>query len=226
MATVVFDAATNAAWSGTETTGASAYDTASVSTSDGFTATGTVSYTFFANGGCSGSGTGAGAPSLTATGSVPNSSTEGPLAAGSYSSRAVYSGDSNYAGSTSPCEPFSVTAPPTKSQITPTGTTCSQFSGGTASTLSTILYGVKSGTINNVSPGVFFYWVQVTAPAGSNSYTITQSISTASRIFLVASGSNAYDASCNPVKGTTITQSSSTGAVTVTFNAGSGGTFF
>jgi len=52
--TVVFDAATNAAWAGTETTGASAYDTASVTgAANGPTPTGTVTYTFF-NGNCDG----------------------------------------------------------------------------------------------------------------------------------------------------------------------------
>ena len=107
-ATTVFDAATNAAWSGTESTGASAYDTASVSTSDGFTATGSVSYRFFSNGDCSGDGTAAGTVTLDGAGNVPNSDTKGPLAAGSYSFQAVYSGDGNYAGSTGPCEPFSV----------------------------------------------------------------------------------------------------------------------
>src|SRR5439155_1492540 len=71
-------------------------------------ATGTVSYTFFTNGVCSGSGSSAGTVTLTSTGSVPNSNSEGPLAAGSYSFQATYSGDSNYLGSTSPCEPFGV----------------------------------------------------------------------------------------------------------------------
>src|SRR5262249_52609193 len=108
-ATVVFDAGTKAPWAGTETTGASAYDTASVTTSDTIVATGTVSYTFFPNGACTaGTGTAAGTVSLTSTGAVPQSSTEGPLKAGSYSFQAVYSGDSNYGKSTSPCEPFTV----------------------------------------------------------------------------------------------------------------------
>ena len=65
------------------------------------------------------------------------------------------------------------------SQITPTGTTCSQFANGTAETLLNLNYSVSSGKIkNNVTPGVFFYWVSVTAPAGNNSFTITQTITT------------------------------------------------
>ena len=107
-ATTVFDAATNAAWAGTETTGANAYDTATVTPSAGFTATGTITYTFFPNSGCSGTGSPAGTVTLNGDGTVPNSAIQGPLAAGSYGFQAVYSGDTNYAGSTSACEPFTV----------------------------------------------------------------------------------------------------------------------
>ncbi len=107
---VVFDASTNMAWSGTETTGASAYDTATVTTSGPVMTTGTVSYTFYTNGVCSGTGSSAGTVTLTSTGGVPNSNTEGSLAAGSYSFQAVYSGDSNYSGSTNSCEPFTVSS--------------------------------------------------------------------------------------------------------------------
>lgn len=109
--TVVFDAATNAAWSGTETTGASTFDTASVTVPGPAVATGTVTYTFYANNACSGLGSAAGKVSLASTGAIPNSNTEGPLAAGSYSFQAFYSGDSNYSNSTSPCEPFTVLKP-------------------------------------------------------------------------------------------------------------------
>ena len=42
------------------------------------------------------------------SGTVPHSSTTDPLQAGGYSYLAVYSGDSNYKGSTGDCEPFSV----------------------------------------------------------------------------------------------------------------------
>ena len=106
--TTVFDAANNAPWSGNEATNAMAYDTATVTASAGFTPTGTVTYTFFTNGGCTGSGSPAGTVTLHGDGTLPNSAIQGPLAAGSYSSQAVYSGDANYAGSTSTCEPFSL----------------------------------------------------------------------------------------------------------------------
>jgi hypothetical protein len=52
------------------------------------------------------------------------------------------------------------------SQLAPTQTTCQQFRDGTAGVEDTISYGVKSGKINNVSPGVLFYYTQVTVGAG------------------------------------------------------------
>ena len=135
ITTAVKDAATGLAWSGSEAIGASAYDTATVTTSD-HTATGTVAYTFFTNGACSGTGTGAGGGALV-SGAAPNSSTEGPLAAGSYAFQATYSGDSSYGGSTSACEPFSAATSTSTPTRTPTGavagiTTPSTGAGSTA----------------------------------------------------------------------------------------------
>jgi Prealbumin-like fold domain len=113
------------------------------------------------------------------------------------------------------------------SKITPTGTTCDQFNSNTASQLSTLQYTVKSGSINQVSPGVFFYWVKVTAVAGSNTVTIDQTITTGnfdSHFFNVASGSNVFTSSCTAVKpAPSITQSGAT--TTITFNASSAGTY-
>ena len=120
-ATTVFDAATKGAWAGTEVTGTKAYDTAKVSHSGGATATGTVTYTFYSGANCTGTTTSAGTVTLTANGTVPNSDTQGPLAAGSHSFQAAYSGDTNYSPSTSGCEPFSVdpASPAGPAPITP-----------------------------------------------------------------------------------------------------------
>jgi LPXTG-motif cell wall-anchored protein len=49
-----------------------------------------------------------------------DSTPTGPLAAGSYSFLAMYSGDPNNTGSMSACEPFSVAAAPTTPPTTPT----------------------------------------------------------------------------------------------------------
>ena len=113
------------------------------------------------------------------------------------------------------------------SKITPTGTTCAQFRNNTAETLGSLNYSVKNGKINQVNPGVFFYWVKVTVPAGNNSLIVTQSITTSNftSSFAMQSGSNVFDFNCNSLH-PTITQNAVTGAVTVQFNAPAGGTYF
>jgi len=71
--------------------------------------TGTVTFTFFTNGTCTGTGMGAGTTSL--TGGVATSDAEGPLAGGSDSFQATYNGDANYLTSTGKCEPLTVVTP-------------------------------------------------------------------------------------------------------------------
>src|SRR4029077_14110513 len=111
--------------------------------------------------------------------------------------------------------------------ITPTGTTCTQFRDGTAETLLNLNYSVSGGKIkNNVTPGVFFYWVSVTVPAGNNVFTITQTITTGNftGLFDIQSGSNVFTSNCNSLH-PTITQNTTTGAVTVQWNAPTAGTY-
>ena len=109
--TVVDDAATSAAWSGTEVTGASAYDTATVTGVASFTPSGSVTYRFFANGTCALPASATETVTLSG-GTVPNSAKTAALGAGAYSFEASYSGDGNYTGSSGSCEPFSVAGAP------------------------------------------------------------------------------------------------------------------
>jgi len=113
------------------------------------------------------------------------------------------------------------------SKITPTGTTCNDFKTGTAETLASLSYSVKNGVINQVSPGVFFYWLKVTVPAGNNVFTVTETITTGnfSTPFTLANGgNNVWNNSCNSLSNT-ITQAAN-GTVTVSFNAPVAGTYF
>jgi hypothetical protein len=116
------------------------------------------------------------------------------------------------------------------SQITETGTTCTDFSGGTAQTLDTVQYKVKNGKIGQENPGVFFYWVKVTAPAGNNTFLVNQSITTGNfnTLFALAYGSNVYNSSCKNAHGnfTQGTINNTTGTVTVTFNAPIAGVYY
>jgi len=109
ITTVVDDAGTSAAWSGSERTGAEAYDTATVTgVAGGPTLTGEVGYSLFANGSCTGTAITQTVVSLNSDGSVPDSGTSGELDPGGYSFQAGYLGDSNYAPSIGRCEPFRV----------------------------------------------------------------------------------------------------------------------
>ena len=110
VSTTILDSVTNGA---DRALGESVYDTATVTGTAGFTPTGTVTYNFY-NTATPVYGTTTPVTTqtvtLTATGAVPNSADTAALAAGSYSYIAVYSGDSNYNGSTSPVEPLTVPA--------------------------------------------------------------------------------------------------------------------
>jgi hypothetical protein len=127
-------------------------------------------------------------------------------------------------GQTKTCTITNNDIPQVVAQITPTATTCQLFAAGTSATLDTLQYSLKgpgAGTINQVSPGVFFYWVKVT---GGGSYTITQTVSQTGYVIPFASGSFVYDSSCTKLTSATVTQNTTSGAVTATFTGT--GTFY
>ena len=98
---------------------------------------------------------------------------------------------------------------------------------GTAADLNSLNYSVKNGVINQVAPGVFFYWVKVTAVAGNNVFTITETTTPQAgfkKFALANGGNNVFNLSCNS-QSETITQNPTTGEVTVTFNAPTAGTY-
>ena len=112
------------------------------------------------------------------------------------------------------------------SQITPAGTTCSQFSSGTAEILGSVQYRVNNDLIQRVVPRNFLYWAKVTVPAGNNNFRITQTITTGNFNTFFAgkgNGSNVFDSNCVSLQ-LAIRQSGNT--VTVRFNAPAAGTYF
>ena len=88
--------------------GQSVTDSATLSSASSF-AGGTVQYEYFSSSTCSGSPTNVGSTVTVTDGVVPNSPAQTFSAAGSYGWEAVYSGDTQDAGATSPCEPLTVT---------------------------------------------------------------------------------------------------------------------
>ena len=107
-------------------------------------------------------------------------------------------------------------------QITPTNTTCQQFVAGTAATLSGFNYNLKNGAINNVAPGVAFYFVSVSAPAASFTVNINQTDNGSTPPFdarqvQVFDASNTYS---------NFTSSISSGLVTANVNGATAGQTF
>ncbi len=141
---------------------------------------GTVNYRYYSSvSACTADTTGtAGTDVSTETvtgGVVPDSDDETFNTAGTFYWAAFYSGDARNNPAKSDCasEPLEIATQVGK--ITPTGTTCPQYQGGTAATLGEVRYTVaKNGTIGAVSPGVFFYYTRVTGSTG-DTVDITQS---------------------------------------------------
>jgi hypothetical protein len=101
------------------TQGTTVHDSATVSGS-GPTPTGTVTFSYFTNGSCSGeAGATSGTFTLNGSGFADGTTfTQTPNAIGSVSFRASYSGDSAYLPGTGPCEPLSVVSAATDTTIT------------------------------------------------------------------------------------------------------------
>jgi hypothetical protein len=145
---------------------------------------------------------------------------------GSCTITASQAGNGNYNAAADVPRTFSIAAPAeTVSQLT-TNSACTAFAGGTAQTLGMVEYTARSGVINKTIPTGFYYWVKVTAPAGPNSFTVAQSITTGnfSTQFALTSGSNVYNSSCAKKLRSTITAGAS--GVTATFTAPSAGTYY
>lgn len=92
--------------------GTTVHDEATVNGDGVIVPTGDVDFTWFANGSCEGEGTPSGTNiALDGSGVAHPSSSQTPIAAGSYAFRASYSGDDNYNPSISACEPLTVVEP-------------------------------------------------------------------------------------------------------------------
>ena len=92
----------------TATAGATVHDSVSVTGTNG-TATGTVTFAFYSNGTCTGTPTATSSALSLSSGALDASGfAQGPLAAGSYSFKAHYNGDSHYDPADGACEALTV----------------------------------------------------------------------------------------------------------------------
>jgi hypothetical protein len=154
------------------TIGGTTVDTATVSGTGDGTPTGTVKFQTSPDGN---TWTPFGSP-VTLAGGTATSPTYTAGTVGTVYFQAVYSGDGNYTGnfSRNTSEPLTVNPPVTTSTITPTGTTCNNFTSGNAQTLSQLNYSVKGGKISQVDPGSFFYFDIMSLKTATNIINVNQ----------------------------------------------------
>jgi len=60
-------------------------------------------------------------------------------------------------------------------RVLETGTTCDDYVFGTLVDLTEVIYNAKKGVINNVAPGVFFYYTTFSAPSTNFIVNVAQS---------------------------------------------------
>lgn len=102
-------------------------------------------------------------------------------------------------GSTNVC-PTDVNPPcPVDTQIAPTATSCLDYTSGTAADLEELLYGLKGGEINSISPGVLFLYDTVHLDAACSTVTVNQTDGPWEPLFLGVHQSQVivYSLSCN-----------------------------
>jgi hypothetical protein len=160
-----------------------------------FQAGGTVTYEHFSGGTCSGAPVKVGASVIVNKGVVPNSVSHVFKTAGTYSWKAVYSGDKNNKGATSPCERMTVLKAGTAHTSTAISCTKSSFAVGTKiKCTATVTGGYKShiGTITwlkvSGTGGVAFSSKTCTLSLGKCSVTITATTKGSIKLEAIYSG--------------------------------------
>ena len=196
--------------------GATVHDSATL-TGQTATAGGSVSYSFWNTGTCSGTRTAAGTVTVT-NGVVPNSNTITPTAASSFSFNATYSGDANNNRATSGCELLTVTRASTTTtvvssanpsvfgqSVTFTATVTGSTTVATLTGTVTFLDGTTTLGTGTVSGGIATFATSTLAVGshsitasyggdtnftGSTSAVLTQTVNKASTTTTVASSAN------------------------------------
>ena len=180
--------------------GSTVTDQATVSGTGAGTPTGTVSFLFFTNSSCTGTGTAEGSPTLVS--GVATSNPVGPLmSAGTDSFQATYSGDSNYTGSTGDCEPFTVgKAPSTTVTVVQLGgvTVTAPIPLGSTVTDQATVSGTGAGTPTGTVSFTFFT-NDTCAGTGTaeGSPTLASGVATSNMVGPLAAGMDSFQATYN-----------------------------
>ena len=151
--------------------------------------------------------------------------TQADIDAGHYANTACV--DDGAAGAAQACASKDVPVQTSTGQIAPTNTTCQMFQDGTAGNLTTLQYGVKSNKINNVAPGVMFYYSKITAPAASFTIQVPQSNTKGWKPIAIQDLGQVILWNANCAKSTaSATYNSTTGAVTLNVTKATAGAVY
>jgi uncharacterized repeat protein (TIGR01451 family) len=142
---------------------------------------------------------------LSATTTASNCGTVNNTATVSATSDSNAGNNSSSASTTVVCQP--------SAKFAPTQTTCEDFRDGTSATLAAFNYNLRNGAINNVAPGVAFYYVKFIAPASSFTVVINQSDDGTTPAF-GAMQLNVYNQGCAKIASTSGTNTISVSGAT------------
>jgi hypothetical protein len=192
IVTHVRDAANSDVTNQTVAPGTVVHDEAAVAKAAGTPAavpnpTGTVTFTLYASGTCTGPtvATDANKP-LNASGLAVSANFTAPSTGGSFSYLAHYNGDANFPARDAACEPFTVETPP-GGLITHTNVACEDVLSGSAvdSVIDAINYPSARGNIGQgINPGKFFFWSTIMTTVPNQVVTVTQTNTSANNAAL------------------------------------------
>ena len=165
------------------------------------------------------------APGASMSCTASHTVTQADIDAGHYANTACV--DDGAAGAAQACASKDVPVQRSTAQIAPTNTTCQMFRDGTAGNLTTLQYGVKSNKINNVAPGVMFYYSKITAPAATFTIQVPQSNTKGWKPVAIQDVGQVILWNANCVKSTaSATYNSTTGAVTINVTRATAGAVY
>jgi uncharacterized repeat protein (TIGR01451 family) len=167
------------------------------------------------------------APNGTITCTATHTVTQADLTAGHYLNTACV--DDGAGGAAQACDDVDVPAVVSKGHIFHTGVTCADYvSQNPSDELASGDYSVKSGKVNQVNPGVMFYYITIQAPSANFTVNVTQSNDKGWKPIPVQATNQVilYEANCSKSSKAVASVTASTQKATLTVTgATAGGTY-
>jgi uncharacterized repeat protein (TIGR01451 family) len=138
----------------------------------------------------------------------------------------IATADSDQTGPSQDTVTIPIQPPPAKGHIFHTGVTCANFlSNNPSDELANGDYSVKSGKVNQVNPGVMFYYISIEAPSSSFTINVTQSNDAGWKPIPVQATNQVilYNADCSKSNTGTSSVNTTNGTATITVSGATAG---